>query len=71
MRIVANQSIAGYPALKMRDFLWKYQLTGITEETIQTSLDLNPIDASDFLSQLVDQGLIKESHRHNGYPFLI
>jgi len=67
MRIVANQSIVGYPALKMRDFLWKYQLTGITEETIQTSLDLNPIDASDFLSKLVDQGLIKESHRHNGY----
>lgn len=66
MRIVANQSIAGYPALKMRDFLWKHQLTGITEETIQTSLDLNPIDAGDFLSKLVDQGLIKESHRHNG-----
>jgi hypothetical protein len=62
MRIVANQSIAGYPALKMRDLLWKRQLTGITKETIQTSLDLNPIDAGDFLNKLVDQRLIKESH---------
>ena len=67
MRIVANQSIAGYPALKMRDFLWKHQLTGITKEAIQTSLDLNPTDAGDFLSNLVDQGLIKEGHRQNGH----
>ncbi len=58
-----------YPALKVRDFLWKHQLTGIIKETVQTSLDLNPTDASDFLSKLVDQGLIKESHRQNGYPF--
>jgi hypothetical protein len=69
MRIVANQSIAGYPALKVRDFLWKHQLTGILKEAVQTSLNMNPTDAGDFLSKLVDQGLIKESHRQNGYPF--
>jgi hypothetical protein len=67
MRIVANQSIAGCPALKVRDFLWKHQLTGIIEETVQTSLDLNPTDASEFLNKLVALGLVRESHRHNGY----
>jgi len=65
--LVADESIAGYPALKMRDFLCEHKLTGITKETIQTSMDLNPTDAGDFLSKRVDQGLIKESHRQNGY----
>jgi hypothetical protein len=71
MRIVANQSIVGYPALKVRDFLWEHQLTGIAKETIQTSLDLNPTDAGDFLNKLVDQGLVKESRRCNEHPFFL
>lgn len=68
MRIAADQSIAGYSAMVVRNFLKKYELTGLVAEDVQTSLSLSPRDASEFLNKLVALGLVRERHRQNGYP---
>lgn len=67
MQITANQIIAGHPAMKVRDFLWATELTGIVNETAETKLALNPKAARDFLNQLVVLGFIKERCGHNEY----
>ena len=69
MRITADQLMAGYPAITVRNFLRKYEIAGLIAECTQASLSLSPQDASEFLNKLVDLGLIKESNRQNGYPF--
>jgi len=69
MQITANQTIAGYPAMKVRDFLRASQLTGIVNETAETKLNLNPEVARYFLNQLVDLGLIKECSGRKEHSF--
>ncbi len=69
MQITASQVIAGYPAIKARDFLRKHLLTGLSAERIQSSLSVSPQDARGFLSKLLDTGLIKESRMHDGHSF--
>jgi len=67
MHIAADQSIAGYPAKSVRDFLRARQITQISNEAVQAELALKPNAAHDFLNQLVVIGLIKEYGRHNGH----
>jgi hypothetical protein len=69
MQITANQTIAGYPSMKVRDFLWASQLTGIVNETAQARLALNSKAARDFLNQLAVLGFIKERSPHNEHSF--
>ena len=66
MRITADQSIAGYPAIAVRNFLKKHELTGFVTESAQTSLSLNPQDADTLLNKLVDLGLLGESTLFHG-----
>lgn len=67
MHIAADQSIAGYPAKSVRDFLRARQIAHISNEAVQAELALEPKAAHDFLNQLVVTGLIKEYGRHNGH----
>jgi hypothetical protein len=67
MHIAADQSIAGYPAKSVRDFLRASQIAHISNEAVQAELALKPKAAHDFLNQLVVIGLIKEYGRHNGH----
>lgn len=69
MRITADQSIAGYSAIAVRNFLWDHECFRMTVEDAQASLSLNSQDAAEFLSKLVDLGLIEESEKRNGYTF--
>ena len=52
MQITANQTIAGYPAMKVRDFLWACQLIGIVNKTAEAKLALSSEVARYFLNQL-------------------
>src|ERR1700709_619624 len=67
MRITTDQVLAGYPAIKVRDFLWKHQLVLITEGNFQTSFNL--INARSFLKKLIELELLRERYKHNGYSF--
>jgi hypothetical protein len=69
MRITSDQSIAGYPAIAVRNFLRKYVIAGLIPACAQSSLLLSPQDASAFLNKLVDLGLLRESSKWNGSPF--
>ncbi len=69
MQITADQSIAGYPAIVVRNFLRKYVIAGLIPKCAQSSLLLSPQDASAFLNKLVDLGLLRESGKWNGSPF--
>ena len=69
MRITADELIAGYPAVTVRNFLRKYEITGLIAECAQTSLSLSPQDASEFLNKLVHLRLLRESSKWNGSPF--
>lgn len=68
MQISANQTIAGYPALEVRNFVRKHQLTPITEEAAEIILRLNHRAAADFLNKLVDIGLIEKHSEQEGTP---
>ena len=67
MQIAANQSIAGYPAIAVRNFLRKHELTGFITESAQASLSLSPQDANELLNKLVDLGLLRESNLLDGF----
>ena len=45
MRILRDQVVAGYPALKVRDFLRTYRIAGVVKEVMQTSFDLQELEA--------------------------
>jgi len=60
MRITTNQDIAGYPALKVRNFIRRYRSVSFLNQAAEASLDLSADAAADFLRNLVDVGLIEE-----------
>ena len=60
MRITTNQDIAGYPALKVRNFIRRYRSGSFLNQAAEASLDLSADAAADFLRNLVDLGLIEE-----------
>jgi predicted nucleotidyltransferase len=66
MHITADQSIAGYPAKKVRDFLRGRQLGAIFNEVALGELALKPKAARDLLKELVVIGLIKEYGKCDG-----
>ena len=59
MHIAADQSIAGYPAKRVRDFLRTRQSGAIFNEVALGQLALKPKAARDLLKELVVIGLIK------------
>jgi hypothetical protein len=69
MHITANQSIAGYPAKRVRDFLRTRQSGAIFNEVALAELALKPKAAHDLLNQLVVMSLLKEIGKHEGSPF--
>ena len=66
MQIAENQTIAGYPALEVRNFVRKHQFTPITEEAAEITLRLDHGAAADFLHKLVDIGLIEKHSEQEG-----
>ncbi|GGH00137.1 hypothetical protein [Silvibacterium dinghuense] len=66
MHIAADQSIAGYPAKRVRDFLRTRQSGTIFNEVALTEFALKPKAARDLLKALVVIGFIKEYGRHDG-----
>ncbi len=66
MRITTNQSISGYPALKVRQFVRKYRFTSFPTVAAENTLMLSADAAVNFLSKLADLGLIEKSHEREG-----
>jgi hypothetical protein len=66
MHIATSQRIAGYPALQVREFVRRYRFSGILAEAAEEALALSPEAADNFLSKLVDLGLIHECHKRDG-----
>jgi hypothetical protein len=60
LRITTNQDIAGYPALKVRNFIKSYRSGGFFRQAAEAALDLPPEAAATLLLKLVDLGLIEE-----------
>jgi hypothetical protein len=60
LRITTNQDIAGYPALKVRNFIKSYRSGGFFRKAAEAALDLSPEAAATLLLKLVDLGLIEE-----------
>ena len=69
MHITADQSIAGYPAKRVRDFLRTRQSGAIFNEIALAELALKPKAAHNLLKELAVVGLIKECGRHDGHLF--
>jgi hypothetical protein len=69
MHITADQSVAGYPAKRLRDFLRRRESGAIFDEADLAELALKPQAARDLLKELAVIGLIKERSRHNGHLF--
>jgi hypothetical protein len=70
MRIVADQLIAGYPAIEVRDFVKRYRFTEFFAEAAEESLALNPRAGTVFINKLVDLGFVRttgKSDRRNVY----
>ena len=59
MRITAEQLIAGYPALEVREFVRRYRLTEFSAETAQHFLAVSPRVAASFIKKLGDLGFIE------------
>jgi hypothetical protein len=66
MHIVADQSIAGYPAKRVRDFLRTRQSGAIFNEVALAELALKPKATRVLLKELVVIGLVKEYGIHDG-----
>jgi hypothetical protein len=62
MRITSDQSIAGYPALQVRQFVRKCRFINFPTEAAENTLMLSADAAANFLSKLADLGLIEKSH---------
>lgn len=65
MRIATDQLIAGYPAIKVRNFLRRYRHTGDFAEAVKTRLELSPEAAGKFLHELFTLGLLEEPHKQS------
>jgi len=52
MRITTDQSIAGYPALQVREFVRKYRFTNFSARAAEAALMLSTEAAANFLSKL-------------------
>lgn len=59
MRITAEQLIAGYPALEVREFVRRYRLTEFSAETAQHFLAVSPRVAASFIKKLADLGFVE------------
>jgi predicted nucleotidyltransferase len=66
MRITTNQSIAGYPALQVREFVRKYRFTNFSARAAEAALMLSTEASANFLSKLVDLGFIGKSRERDG-----
>ena len=66
MRITTNQSIAGYPALQVREFVRKYRFTNFSTTAAEAALTLSTEAAANFLSNLADLGYIGKSRERDG-----
>ncbi|MGB0072722.1 MAG: hypothetical protein WBP71_07200 [Terracidiphilus sp.] len=66
MRIAAGELIAGYPAVKVRNFLRRFRDTGDFGKAVETSLAIDPEAANNFLHKLVTSGLFEVSQRRSG-----
>lgn len=66
MRIAAGQLVAGYPAVKVRDFLRRYRDTGDCDKAVETELAINRKAAGIFLRELVTSGLLEISESRSG-----
>ena len=66
MRITTDQSIAGYPALQVREFVRKYRFTNFSARAAEAALMLSTEAAANFLSKLADLGYIGKSREQNG-----
>jgi predicted nucleotidyltransferase len=66
MRITTNQSIAGYPALQVREFVRKYRFTNFSTGAAEAALMLSTEAAVDFLNKLSDLGFIGKSREREG-----
>jgi predicted nucleotidyltransferase len=66
MHITADQSIAGYPAKRVRDFLRTRQSGAIFNEVALAELALKPKAAHNLPKEPAVVGLIKEYGRHDG-----
>jgi predicted nucleotidyltransferase len=66
MRITAGQLVAGYPAVKVRNFLRRYRDTGDCDKAVETELAINPEAAGIFLRELVTSGLFEISQSRSG-----
>jgi predicted nucleotidyltransferase len=66
MHIATSQRIAGYPVLRVREFVRRHRFSGILAEAAEEVLALSPEAADNFLSKLMDLGLIAEWHKRDG-----
>lgn len=66
MRILPDQTIAGYPALEVREFVRRFRFAEFFAEAAQISLALNPRAAALFMNKLVDTGIARESSKSGG-----
>jgi len=66
MRITTNQSIAGYPALQVREFVRKYRFTNFSTRAAEAALTLSTEAAANFLRKLADFGYIGKSREGDG-----
>jgi len=66
MRITTDQSIAGYPALQVREFVRKYRFTNFSARAAEAALMLSTEVSANFLSKLVDLGFIGKSRERDG-----
>jgi hypothetical protein len=65
MQIASDQMIAGYPAIKVRNFLRRYRYTGDFAEAVTTRLKLSPEAAGEFLHELFILGLVEELRKQS------
>jgi Mn-dependent DtxR family transcriptional regulator len=66
MRISANQSIAGYPVLEVREFVRRYRSTSFFTKAAEAALTLSPESAANFLGKLLDLGFVENLDEPNG-----
>jgi len=66
MRITTNQSIAGYPALQVREFVREHGVTNFSTRAAEAAQMLSTEAAANFLSKLAYLGFIGKSDEREG-----
>jgi len=66
VRICATELVAGYPAVKVRNFLRRYRDTGDYANAVDTELAITRDAARIFLRELVTSGLFEISQSRSG-----